>query len=632
MRASEHIESEETFVRLFSPEALKVLPKDTPWDHPLVARSAPGGGKTSLLRIFTPASLSTVYSMQSHCRELYQLLRDLGVLNNDGPTVLGVLLSCSQGSYANLHDLGIDLALRRRLLLSLLNARITLACLHGASRLARLRHPEDLAQLEVVCPSAGPNSGSQEWPAPCTGRELFEWAEQLELSVCTALDSLAPLTQHTVRGHDSLVAFQMLAPESLLVNGRSVCSRILFMLDDIHRLAADQRRFLLETVVGARFRSPVWLSERFEALSTDELLSDGATEGRDFAGVVALEDHWRQGAGRAFERVLKDIADRRAARAAAPNIGAFADCLQDSLDGAEWQDKFRSAEDAIADRVRSRAGGRGRYAEWLSACEAMAGTPRERAVAWRRVEILIEREERKTQESFDFTLGTDELERRDDSAVRAAAELFLCRELKAPYYYGMSRLSAMASCNIEQFLVLAGDLFEEAAATALLGQPAFLSPEQQERILRNAIGRTWRTVPQTIRHGPDVQAFIESIGRFAREVTYQPNAPYAPGVTGIAILMEDRERLRDPGLREANPDLDRAGRVIASAIANNLLEVTLNRVCKGQRWMLLNLNRMLCVHFGLPLQYGGWREKGLKELVRFLDRTDSPTRKGGLFT
>ena len=30
MRASEHIESEETFVRLFSPEALKVLPKDTP--------------------------------------------------------------------------------------------------------------------------------------------------------------------------------------------------------------------------------------------------------------------------------------------------------------------------------------------------------------------------------------------------------------------------------------------------------------------------------------------------------------------------------------------------------------------------------------------------------------------------
>lgn len=35
--------------------------------------------------------------------------------------------------------------------------------------------------------------------------------------------------------------------------------------------------------------------------------------------------------------------------------------------------------------------------------------------------------------------------------------------------------------------------------------------------------------------------------------------------------------------------------------------------------MLLNLNRFLCVHFDLPLQYGGWREKSLKELSRWLE-------------
>jgi len=36
--------------------------------------------------------------------------------------------------------------------------------------------------------------------------------------------------------------------------------------------------------------------------------------------------------------------------------------------------------------------------------------------------------------------------------------------------------------------------------------------------------------------------------------------------------------------------------------------------------MVMYLNRMLCVHFGLPLQYGGWREKRLADLQGWLSR------------
>jgi hypothetical protein len=35
--------------------------------------------------------------------------------------------------------------------------------------------------------------------------------------------------------------------------------------------------------------------------------------------------------------------------------------------------------------------------------------------------------------------------------------------------------------------------------------------------------------------------------------------------------------------------------------------------------MVLYLNRLLCPHFGLPLGYGGFKEKKLKDLATWLD-------------
>jgi hypothetical protein len=64
-----------------------------------------------------------------------------------------------------------------------------------------------------------------------------------------------------------------------------------------------------------------------------------------------------------------------------------------------------------------------------------------------------------------------------------------------------------------------------------------------------------------------------------------------------------------------------------SCIAHNLLEVRLDHGQGGQNWMLMYLNRMLCVQFGLPLQYGGWREKSLKDMVLWFKKGFSPQTK-----
>ncbi len=89
LRTSENIESDATFLRLFEPGLLDVLPSEGLWDQVQVIRSAPGGGKTSLLRLFTPQSLLALHANHAsdEFKELHQRARVMGAVGEGGPTV-----------------------------------------------------------------------------------------------------------------------------------------------------------------------------------------------------------------------------------------------------------------------------------------------------------------------------------------------------------------------------------------------------------------------------------------------------------------------------------------------------------------------------------------------------------------
>ena len=120
-------------------------------------------------------------------------------------------------------------------------------------------------------------------------------------------------------------------------------------------------------------------------------------------------------------------------------------------------------------------------------------------------------------------------------------------------------------------------------------------------------------------NGRDVLKLLESFKQLALWETYKMNAPYAPGVTGFAISMDDREKLIDLGIRKKNPKYYHLINALSSAISHNLLEVHTDKKQGGKKWMVFYLNRMLCLHFGLPLQYGGWRPKSVDEINKWLD-------------
>ena len=617
LRASEAIESDTTFLKLFGPGMLDLLPSGPQlWDKPQIFRSAPGAGKSSLLRLFTPSVLLTLHSFRKNddLKELYQRMSEIGVVDEGGPRLLGVFHSCAR-NYATLEELDFDSARKERLLFGLLNARVVLATLRSALTLHRLNYPADLGRVSLG--SGATLEFGSVFAAGSTGIDLHRWATEVEGAVCDAIDSFGTADLKSLPGNDTFSALGTLQRDSLLVDGKPVAEHVLLLLDDVHHLTHRQRSRVLKVVAELRAGVGVWLAERFEALAADEMLSSGTSEGRDYESEIQLERFWRDHP-RKFETLLMSVADRRASAAVNVEISSLDSCLQASLDGAEWADKYEKTIPTIRERVDKTASGRSLFDAWIEVQESAGGAARERAIGWRTLEILVHREIKREQRSFDFPLSQSELAERSNSQLRAAAELFLSQEFNLPYYFGTRKLAILASWNIEQFMRLAGDEFEEVVSSRIVQRAVTLGAGRQDALLHAASTSFWAEIPRRARNGDRVLKLLDSIGSFCRQRTYEPTASYDPGVTGIAISMRDKESLQDAAFLKRNPEYAILADVLAAAIANNLLEPRLDYNVKGSTWMVLNLNRLLCVNFDLPLHYGGFKEQQLHDLYAWM--------------
>lgn len=634
IRASEHIEADATFLRLFSPDVLDLLPESEVWDRIQFFQSAPGGGKTSLFRVFSPTVLRTLYASRNteqRYKDLYQRLRSLGALDDKtGPSILGVMISCAR-NYASLNDLLFDEGRKERLLFALLNARLVMAALRGALALRGLEFPADLSKINVEVPEN--TEVPARVPLPADGEALFHWARSVEAKVFGLIDSFGPPSFDVLEGHDVLFALDLLSPAVMRCGGHPIATKSLLMLDDLHKLTSQQRAKVVASLAAQRPSVGVWIAERLEALDPEELINPGSIEGREYASPpIILEEFWNQRSAR-FERAVVDIASRRVKLSRDVYMAdTFENCLQNTLDGGEWRHAFSRAAEAVRHRLEGKLASGGlshRFKEWLQAKDTHYVTDSERAVSWRSLEILVERDLRQSQQSLNFPepLPEEYLDKKESSSVRGAAEFFLAQEFDIPYYYGISRLALLASSNIEQFLAFASPLFEEVVSTELLkGQLVALSPERQQQILTKNAKQRWDEIPRRVPYGRDVQRLLESIALFSRDETLRPNAPYAPGVTGFGLKTSDKANLIKKSTYRENPVHTRLVRVISACLSHNLLDARLGKRQgqRGQTWTLFYLNRWLCVHFNLPLQFGGWRPQRVVTLDRWLNEGHRP--------
>lgn len=623
MRASEHISSDASFLRLFSAGLLELLPEEGLFDKPLFIRSAPGGGKTSLLRSFTPAALRSLHDNQASddYSDLTLKMRRCGALGRNGPLVLAVLLPCSY-SYAELEDLPWEPSSKRRLFFALMNARIVIGILRNTLAVRDLHYPRDLPRISLTLnPEASAELGLD---SQASATQLSEWAITIESAIAAALDSLAGTSEQT-KGHSNLTSLRLIEPDSITLDGKPLGMRPLIMLDDVHKLSSDQRAILQRLVTADRPPTAIWLAERLEALSIDELLDFGSSLGRDYNEVI-LEQYWESHPG-GFQKLLSNVGDRRVKQSDSADIDSFQGCLAAEITGGDEIEKIDAAIGTIQGRLRSRINPE-LFDQWSGEITAESTTPFEEIVGWRGLEILVEKQKIKPQLSLGLPLAQEDVEGRRSAAIRQAAEWFVSREFHLPYFYGFKRVAQLASSNIEQFLALSGDLFEESATTQLARRSFQLSPARQNDIVIRAAKTWWEhDLLRSIPYRDEVKSFIENLAETGLADSVRPTIPYGGGgVTGLGVTMEDRDQLRDPAVHRIRRDYGKLAAVIATCLAHNILEVRLNHKQDDDLWMILYLNRLLCPHFGLPIGHGGWRSKHLDQLARWIDPNREMTR------
>lgn len=622
-RMSERTTSDQEFVHMFSPKVLEKLREDCLEGAIHVFRSPPGGGKTTILRAFTPNALRAFWHAKPTQAESYRLLVERGVLDEQrGPQLLGVYLSCAAG-YADLPPGAADAG--EGVFRALLDCRVVLRTLRSLADLIGVSSADQLDDVRLEYDPIARELKAV--PIVPTVGEMVAWAEQREREIYSQLDSIGGVSGTTVLSQVRFESILWLQAVRFVQNGRPVAPQRLLMIDDIQKLRRSQRSLLIDEFVALRPSVPVWLASRSIAFA-DDFLSQGAREGRDIRD-YPLEELWGGRSSQQFATFAQNILDRRFALQTAVPGGSFAQYLSDSLGAKDLDEAYPHAVARVREDSR-RHKKSVRYSEWFAKAERQPTVVSADALYELFVtRILVARDATSRQLSLELTpLSTEELEDRDSSAVQGAAEIFANHELKIPYYFGMDRLCALATSNVEELLSLAAALYDGMKAKQVLrrqAQPQLL-PREQEKRLREAAAQKRDFIPRSHTEGTRAQRLLDSIGQFCRERTFLINAPYAPGVTGVRLSNSEILKLRRVE-KSSEPSIALLSRVLFECVAENLLVTRESSPSTNREGgTVFYLNRTLCLQYGLPLQYGGWQEASVQKLVEWMEVGLQPTR------
>lgn len=626
------------FTATFAPEVLHALPAP-PFEQLYVLRSAPGAGKTSLMKCLTASTLSYVHQHRSKSTTLVSFLTDFGVLDQSGPLVIGVLENLDQ-NYAALLDVAQDPDLRRRLLFKLIDARVVQGLIRSCLEFVG-KSPTDDPGLVQFSPTTPDSARAFARLGGTSGSDLVRTAESAEDELLDLFDEIVATPGDMPTGHSRMFSLTALSATEIRVADERLGARPLIMFDDAHALAEDQRKALLGELRNRAITVGRWMAIRNVALNDDELFGAGV-EGRDF-DVIEIEALARDRTSSAlalkrlsgqtltparFRNLLLEIADKRAAGALDRMLAN--DTTLTSLIRVDPDDALAYASqnpfDTIRGRIASIGGDSERYSEWLRETEQIEG--KDALARLCELEVLIERDRNRPQlELFaDLPLPQGELASRGSSSLREAAYLRNALECGIPFYFGTESYARLGSANIEQFLELCGDLMARLQTQDATGRELALTPPIQDKIARDASRAYYHSLPQ-LPDGDHVQRFVDGVARVSRDEARKPRIPYPPGVTGTALRMSDRAKLRDPDTQK-NPQMQMLYRALKSAIAHNVVWIELNYRVKNADYMVIYLNRLLCPEFDMPLGLGGFRERKLTEMAGWMLESHPRTADG----
>lgn len=604
IRASERIETDDTFLQLFSSEPLAYLEEKLAnnqlWGTLTYILSSPGAGKTTLLRLFSPSVLLRV-TEKGH-NAVYKKLQKLGVKEIDKLNKCAVYLQMGR-EYEFLEDDDLfGQREQRRIFLALLNARIVLASLKACMDLAKIKYN---ALSQIIYTPAEPISEFGEVKASYTGKELLDWAGEQERRVCEFLDNFVE-PEGGIKGNNTLFALSAMKASWFSYKGKTLCEDFIFQIDDGHKLSERQKKIIRSEVAELRRNVTVWVAERLETLSTEDILGDNNIIERDFQ-VIRLENP-KKGM---FNTMARGIAGLRS--------GVSQDGI--ILFNSMASDSFESYTEVYNDASKRYLNQLSKLSNYdnFSDCAAHLSNedPYERVINSRAMLMYASR-----QSEIGLRLFPYDISEMDGflSPLRPAAQEILPGEVRRlPQYYGVQTLIDLSSQNIEQFLNISSKMYEVLAAKKIMEPSNYvLTAEEQDKIVKKYCEDKINDVKRLSR-GNKIYEFLMQMITMCQEETFTPSYSYRT-VSGFAVKEENSGRFIQDGFWFQEPAYGELATVIKDCLAYNLLDkVTTIQGKKDQKWTVFYLNRWLCAYAHLPLTYGGWRKIPLSKLNKWIN-------------
>ena len=603
IRASERIETDERFLELFSVEPLSYLEdnyaNDSLWGTMTYILSSPGAGKTTLLRLFSPSVLKRVTAKGTNL--IYRKLYKLGV--KDGEEHIqkcGVYLQMGR-DYEFLED--DDLFGRReqrRYFLSLLNARIVLATLKTCMMLAGIKYTE---LHKITYTPYDPIKQFGDLKASYTGKELLDWATRQECKVCEFLDSFV-IPADGIDGNDDLFALDAMKAGWFSYENAPLCSEFIFQIDDAHKLTERQKRIIRGEVAERRIHATLWVAERLETLSTEDILSDNNIQGRDYQ-VIKLENLTQS----LFNKMAKGIASMRS-KVSYDGTDLFTYLSEISTEN------YNSVYNEASTKYFAQIEALSSYANYIPCIKVISQEdPYDKAKHSKAMLIYASREDNAPR-LFDYDY--QEMMGILSKDFNDYAEELLPGEIsKLPQYFGQQTLIDLASGNIEQFLSIASKMYELLLSKKIMDTARYdLTPEDQDKIVSEYCKNRLEDVKQ-LKRGNKIYAFLMHLIDFCRGQTFSPTYSYRT-VSGFAIKEENSGQYGQDGFWFQDAANGELAVLLKDCLANNLLyKVSRTQGKRDQNWVVFYLNEWLCAYAHLPLRRGGWRKLSLVRLKQW---------------
>lgn len=602
------------FLQLYCPLLLDQLERDDLFVPKLiVVRGSPGSGKSSLLRLFETGTLLAVHARrQPSDQDLVERLTELGILADSGPRALGIYIQCDS-SLRDIANLPPNQPLLR-LFNTLLDTRILVLFLRAVRRLQTagcLTLPDEC----VLQPLPSGDAPPQIFAEARSLAQLENLCGQIENDFGSLLNSFPddPLPT-SIQPHARVYSLVYLAQQ---VQQNEALADLLpvIMLDDVQELYPDQRQHLRAELMR-RSSVPRWLAVRTHVFGLEELISvEGAEQGREYRE-IPLDEIFQEKPS-VFGKFAANVVHRRLQHTDSLQqvpIGDFKDLLREPPEslGADATRKIVDSMSKRAGEVRQGTGFQKRLESFRDEIEGPLLFAR--LVEIEQEMIGFERQANKGQLSLLPELEVPEV---SNGKTAEAARLFASRRARYPYYWGFDTLSSVASGNVEQLLSTAAALVDRMIYRAELDRDKAISAKEQEEIFKRCADDYYGALEEKHRRGSAIRQFVDNLGLFFEEVTYRPNAPIAPGVNGFGLTRREIEEIAGPNVRTREAEVFRE--VLTNAVAGNVLSVRLTKQGQpGAEKIVFYFNRILCLRFRLPLNYGGWQHLPTELLVRMM--------------